>query len=213
MRSFADTLAAVLFILLLGCLAPAVFLSMRAADRRWRRTRQVSCSSQKWLIRAAAATAAMSACDVITAGIGNRVAVDAMVFGAWLYLLAGERRVAQHRASQAAAEQDAHVENSTVGAAAADRPTHGHIHHPDGTATEIRYIPTGEPGVFAAVTVDGEPIRLDPGDTLCTGGSGAAIKTVVVKTIAVPPVAELPDQARRPGWRAFVAALSRRTAR
>jgi hypothetical protein len=44
------------------------------------------------------------------------------------------------------------------------RPRVGYLHRSNGETVELRFIETSEPGMFLAVTIDGEPVGPMPGD-------------------------------------------------
>lgn len=46
------------------------------------------------------------------------------------------------------------------------RPHHGWVDRKDGTRTDVRYVPTEDPDMFLAVSIDGEPIEIEQGDSL-----------------------------------------------
>ena len=46
------------------------------------------------------------------------------------------------------------------------RPRSGYVKHDDGSRTAVRFVPTGEPDTFLAVTVDGARVYLGQDDTL-----------------------------------------------
>lgn len=53
------------------------------------------------------------------------------------------------------------------------RPRAGWVYRPDGTHYAVRFVPTENPAVFTAVTVDGEPIVLQHGDVITADALGA----------------------------------------
>lgn len=202
LRDILTDVSAALFPPLIFCVA-ATFVGMRVDGRRWRETGEMPWRRQKWLTRVVVITFVTLVCDVVSTEIASyRVVGDVVLLGACLSIRASERRLAETRIALAAAE-GAHVESLTTGEATADRPTWGHLHHPDGTTTEIRYIPAGQPGVFLAVTPDGERVQLRPGEHICTGSYGGPVRAILV--------GEQPGPSPRRSRRArFVAALSRR---
>ncbi len=46
------------------------------------------------------------------------------------------------------------------------RPRVGWVTRPDGSRFEVRFIPSGNPGSFLAVTLDGDRVILGPDDTI-----------------------------------------------
>jgi hypothetical protein len=62
------------------------------------------------------------------------------------------------------------------------RPHHGWVVRKDGTRTDVRYVPTGNPVVFLAVSIDGEPIEIYLDESLRVDviGPGQSIEVAVV---------------------------------
>lgn len=46
------------------------------------------------------------------------------------------------------------------------RPRAGVVVRTDGTRFDVRFVPTGNPDVFLAVTPDGDPVVLGPADSI-----------------------------------------------
>lgn len=165
--ALADMAAAAAVVLLVAAGGVGTWV----AERRLRRTGQVSRRGIGCCQAAVAVEAAVLAVDVATRNWGQAAVAAvtlACVSGVLALNLAGLRR-------------------RTAAAATAVRPRAGLVYRAAGYVEEARFVPSADPRVFLAVTVDGERIRLRYGDGLGIDQLGPG---QTVRADADPP----------PGW-------------